>query len=72
MAQRKIRQKKPKSERRNRGLAEQYREVFPPPHAPDYIEPDYSSSGQYVVSENYTTYGAGEVPIPAPLGMRRA
>ena len=56
-----------------KGLARQYREVVPPSYLPDYIEPEHGSqSEQYVISQNFTTYGAGEVPIPTPPGLRRA
>lgn len=73
MTRRKIPHKKPvKRLRRDKGLVEQYREAFPASSMPDYSEPDYGSAAQYVISENYTTYGAGEVPIPTPFGMRRA
>jgi hypothetical protein len=74
MSKSKRRENMKKTSRRERGLAKQYREVFPPSYLPpDYVDPEHGSPPvQYVISQNFTTYGAGEVPIPAPLGLRRA
>jgi hypothetical protein len=57
--------------KKKENVADQYRELVPDWHR--YVERDFSGqSEQQVVSQNYTTYGAGETPIPMPEVLRRA
>lgn len=64
-----------KSGRRNKPLVTQYREIFPGdwsrhtyPEFENLMQPQQSS----IVSQNFTTYSAGETPIPTPVPQRRA
>lgn len=67
--QRKMQQPKQGSE----NLGYQYREVFPAGSRQYFLEyENLAQPEQYVMSQNFTTYSTGEMPIPTPMSLRRA
>jgi hypothetical protein len=58
---------------RENELVTQYREVVPVGYRPDFFEhEDFAQSGQVVISQNYTTYSVGEMPVPVLANLRLA